>query len=45
MVEVVGADMAGEQAVVADAMEAFGQDVEEEAADELIDIEGHGFMA
>ena len=43
--EFVIADMAGEQAVVADAMEAFREDVEQEAADELIGIEGHGFMA
>ena len=35
-----GADMAGEQSVVADAMEALGEDVEQEAADELIDLEG-----
>ena len=38
------ADMAGEQAVVSDAVEAFGQDVDEEAADELIGLEGHGLV-
>src|SRR5262249_42818105 len=36
-----GAIAAGEQAVVADAVEALGQDVGEEAADELIDVERH----
>lgn len=35
----LGPVRAGEQAVVADAMEAFGQHVNEEAADELADIE------
>ena len=44
MREFIVVDMVGEQAVVADAMEAFGEDVEQEAADELIDIEVHGFM-
>src|SRR5215212_6641124 len=33
---------AGEQAVVADAVEAVGQDVQQEAADELVRREGHG---
>jgi hypothetical protein len=33
---VVGAGSTGEQAVVADAVEAVGQDVDEEAADELV---------
>ena len=36
-----GAIAAGEQAVVADAVEALGQNVDEEAADELIDVERH----
>jgi len=31
----------GEQAVVADAVAALGQYVDEETADELADIEGH----
>ena len=38
---VVGAGASGEQAVVADAMEAFRQHVEEEAADELVGGERH----
>src|SRR3954452_3168485 len=33
---------AGEEAVVADAVEAVGQDVKQEAADELVRREGHG---
>jgi hypothetical protein len=37
----LGAIAAGEQAVVADAMEAFGQHVDEKPADELADIERH----
>ena len=37
--------MRGEQPVVSDAVEAFGQDVDQEAADELIDIKGQGLMA
>src|ERR1700694_2786345 len=36
-----GAIRAGEQAVVADAMEAFGEHVDEEPADELADVERH----
>ena len=36
---------AGEQAIVADAMEALGQDVEQEAADELVGVERHGPVA
>ena len=39
--DVVGAPGAGEQAVVADAVEAVRQDVDEEAADELACGEGH----
>ena len=35
--DVVGASGVGEEAVVADAMEAVGQDVDQEAADELVD--------
>jgi len=37
----LGADCAGEQAVVADAMEAFGQHMDQEPADELADVEHH----
>jgi len=39
--EVVGASVFGEQAVVTDAVEAFGQHVDEEAADELEAGERH----
>ncbi len=40
-------DTAGvdEQAIVPDAVEAFGQDVDEEAADELMRLEGHGLVS
>ena len=37
-----GAIGAGEQAVVTDAVETLGEDVAEEAADELADVERHG---
>ncbi len=40
--DVVGSNRSGEQAVVADAMEAAGQDVQEKAADELGAVERHG---
>src|SRR6267378_7092053 len=43
--DVVGACGAGEQAVVADAMEALRQDVDEEAADELAGGECHDLLA
>ena len=36
---------AGELAVVTDAVETLGEDVAEEAADELADVEGHGGVA
>src|SRR5271169_1849182 len=39
--DVVGASAIGEEAVVADAMETAGQDVDQEAADELVDGERH----
>jgi len=39
--DVIGARAFGEQAAVADAVEAVGQHVDEEAADELIDRECH----
>ena len=39
--DVVGARAFGEQAIVADGMQAFWQDVDEEAADELIDGDRH----
>src|ERR1700681_4962830 len=43
--DVVGAGGSGEQAVVADAVEAFGQDVHEEAADELTGGERHPLVS
>src|ERR1051325_4553160 len=43
--KVVGAGGAGEQAVVADALEAVGQHVDEEAADELVYCERHALVA
>src|SRR4029077_5639763 len=41
----LGAIRAGEQAVVADAMEAFGEHVDEEPADKLADVERHRRVA
>jgi len=41
--DVVGASGAGEEAIVADAVEAVGQHVQEKAADELGDVERHRF--
>jgi len=43
--DIVGAGSLGEQAVVADAVEALGQDVDEEAADELVCCERHHLVA
>ena len=43
--DVVGAGDLGEQAVVADAVEALGQDVDEEAANELVCCECHHLVA
>ena len=43
--DVVGTGRSGEQAVVADAVEAFGQDVDKEAADELIGGERHPLVS
>src|SRR3977135_1688396 len=43
--DVVGAGRSGEQAVVADAVEALGQDVDQEAADELIGGERHPLVS
>ena len=45
MGDVVGARAAGEQAVVADAVEALRQDVDQESADELIGGECHDLLA
>ena len=44
-VELVGAMAVGEQAVVTDAMEAGREDVEQEAAHELADVEAHDLAA
>jgi hypothetical protein len=43
--DVVGARAFGEQAVMADAVEAFWQHVDEEAADELVGGERHGLVS
>jgi len=43
--DVIGAGGLGEQAVVADAVEALGQDMDEEAADELLCCERHHLVA
>jgi hypothetical protein len=43
--EVLLANAAGQEAVVTDAVEALGQDVDEEAADELGDLKGHRRVA
>jgi hypothetical protein len=43
-VEIFGLAPVGQQAVVADAVEAQGQDVDEEAADELAWRQGHGLV-
>src|SRR5674476_571700 len=40
--DIVSTGGAGEQAVVADAVEALGQDVDQEAADELVGRQRHG---
>jgi hypothetical protein len=41
--DVAGSNRSSEQAVVADAVEAAGQHVQEKAADELGGVEHHGF--
>jgi hypothetical protein len=41
----ITAHRTGEQAIVTDAVEAFGRDVNEEATDELADMERHGGVA
>src|SRR6266536_3836510 len=43
--DVVGAGRSGEQAVVADAVEAFGQDVDQETADELAGGKRHPLVS
>jgi hypothetical protein len=43
--EVAVTDRVGEQPVVTNAVEAAGEHVEEEPADELVGTEGHGLVA
>ena len=43
--DIVGTVAIGEQAVMANAVEAFGEDVDQEAPDELMDRQGHGLVA
>ena len=43
--QVILAPGVGEQAVVSDAMESLGQDMDEEAPDKLVGGQGHGFVA
>ncbi len=45
MSQVVVSDGVGDQAVVSNAVETFRQDVDEEASDELVGIESHGFVS
>ena len=43
--DIAGAGLAGEEAVVADAVEARWQDMHQKAADELVGIERHHLVA
>src|SRR5258708_40248618 len=43
--DILGAVLAGEQTVVADAMKALRQDMDQEAADELVGIERHHLVS
>ena len=43
--DICGSVAAGEQSIVPDAMEALGQDVDQEAADELICCQRHGCVS
>ena len=43
--EVLGACTVGKETVVTNAVEAVGQDVDEEASDELLSVERHGFVS
>ncbi len=43
--DIASAAAVGEQAIVSNTMEAVGQDMEEEAADELVGGQGHEFLA
>jgi hypothetical protein len=43
--DILDAAAIGEQAIMADAMKAAGQDMQQETADELVRIERHGLAA
>ena len=43
--DVLGAPAVGEETVVSDAVEPVGQDVDQEAADELVGVERHELVA
>ena len=43
--DVLGAPAIGEETVVSDAVETVGQDVDQEAADELVGVERHELVA
>jgi hypothetical protein len=43
--DVLGASAVGEETVVTDAVETVGQDVDEEAADELVGVKRHKLVA
>jgi len=43
--DIVGAVAIGEETVMPDMVEAFGEDVDEEAPDEFMDRQVHGFVA
>ena len=42
--QIVAAHGIGKQAVMSDTVESLRQDVDEEAADELVGVQGHGFL-
>ena len=42
--QVLGAGLVGEQSIVADAVKAIGQDMQEKTPDELVRGQGHGLM-
>ena len=42
--QIVAAHGIGEQAIVSDTVEAGREDMDEEAADELVGVQGHGFV-
>jgi len=43
--DIIGAMAVGEQTVMPDMVESFWEDVDEEAPDELMDRQVHGFVA